>query len=128
MNSRPTSVSATLILILLNIFLWLAFAIVVAANAHPALPNSPLVKRIMAILALATAGILLVVLVFLGKHNRIAYFLALGLFGAISLLTVLDDFGLADLVVLVINVTPIVLLIKDRAWYLQAKPNAVGSQ
>lgn len=127
MNSRPVSVSATFILILLNLVFWLAFAVIIAANAHPALPNSPLVKGAMVMLALAAAGALLALLILLGKRNRVAYFLAIGLFGAISLLTILDDFGLTDLVVLALNVLPIFLLIKDRAWYLQARPEAFSS-
>lgn len=127
MNNRPVSVSATFILILLNLVFWLAFAVIIAANAHPALPNSPLVKGAMVMLALAAAGALLALLILLGKRNRVAYFLAIGLFGAISLLTILDDFGLTDLVVLALNVLPIFLLIKDRAWYLQARPEAFSS-
>ncbi len=118
MTRRPLSVSAALIFILLNALVWLAFGVIIAANAHPALPDLPLIKGVMAFLALATVVILLGLFVLLGKRNRIAYFIALGLFIAISLLTIFDEFGLADLVILVINIIPIILLIKDRDWYL----------
>ncbi|MCC6956398.1 MAG: hypothetical protein IT316_06350 [Anaerolineales bacterium] len=127
MNNRPVSVSATFILILLNLVFWLVFAVIIAANAHPALPNSPLVKGAMVVLALAAAGALLALLILLGKRSRAAYFMTIGLLGAISLLTILDDFGLADLAVLALNVLPILLLVKDRAWYLQARPEAFSS-
>ncbi len=127
MNNRPVSVSATFILILLNLVFWLVFAVIIAANAHPALPNSPLVKGAMVVLALAAAGALLALLILLGKRSRAAYFMTIGLLGAISLLTILDDFGLADLAVLALNVLPILLLVKDRAWYLPARPEAFSS-
>jgi hypothetical protein len=127
MSNRPLSVSVTLIFILLNALVWLAFGVIIAANAHPALPNQPIIKGVMAFLSLATAGILLGVFIFLGKRSRIVYFIALGLFVAISLLTIFDQIGLVDLVILAINIVPIVLLIKDRAWYLHVIPGAVGS-
>jgi len=128
MNSRPRSVSAALALILLNVLIWFAFGIIVAANVHPALPTSSLIKGVMAFLAFATAGILLILLALLFRQNRVAYFLTLGLLVAISILTIFDDFGLADFVVLIINIAPIILLIKDRAWYLQARSSLVGGQ
>jgi len=126
MAKRPLSVSIAFIFILLNAFIWLAFSVIIAANVHPALPNIPVLKGIMAFLSFATTGILLGLFIFLGKRSRIAYFIALGLFVAISLLTIFDQFGLADLVILVINIVPIILLIKDRTWYLQIKPHALG--
>jgi hypothetical protein len=126
MANRPLSVSVTLIFILLNALVWLAFGAIIAANTHPALPIQPLLKGIMAFLSFSIAGILVGVFIFLLKRNRIAYFIALGLFIATSFLTIFDQFGLSDLLILVINMVPIVLLIKDRAWYLQVKPRTVG--
>ena len=127
MTSRPLSVSAALIFIILNALGWFIFGVIIAANAHPALPELPLIKWVMATLALATASILLGLCVFLNKRSQIAYILALALFFATSILTIFDEFGLADLVVLTINIVPIALLIKDRGWYLQVGPRAVES-
>lgn len=121
MTYRPPSVSAALFFILLNALIWLTLGIIIAFNAHPALPDAPLLKGIMAFLSLLTAGILLSLSVFLGQRSRMAYFLTAGLLIAISFLTVFDQFGLVDLVVLAINIVPIILLIKDRAWYLPAQ-------
>jgi lysylphosphatidylglycerol synthetase-like protein (DUF2156 family) len=113
-----------MIFTLLNALVWLVFGVIIAANAHPALPNLPLLKGVMAFLSFTVAVILLGVFFFLVKRNRIAYFIALGVLIATSLLTILDQFGLADLIFLIINIVPILLLIKDRAWYLQIKPHA----
>jgi hypothetical protein len=128
MNTRPYSVSAVLTLIAVNILIWFVFGVIVAANIHPALPNSVLIRGIMAFLSFATAGVLFILLVLLARQNRLAYFLTLGLLVAISVLTIFDDFGMADLVVLIFNIAPATLLIKDRAWYLHAKPNVAASQ
>lgn len=127
MANRPLSVSVSLIFILLNALVWLALGVIIAANAHPALPNLPLLKGVMAFLSFSIAGILVGAFIFLVKRNRIAYFIALGLLVAMTLLTIFDQFGLSDLIILVINIVPIVLLIKDQAWYLQEKPRDVGT-
>jgi lysylphosphatidylglycerol synthetase-like protein (DUF2156 family) len=127
MTKHPLSVIVCLVFILLNSLIWLVFGVIIAVNAHPAIPAQPLIKGIMAFLSIAIAVILLVLFVLIRRHNRIAYFLALAGFIVTSLLTIFDDFGLSDLVVLAINIVPIVLLIKDRAWYLQVQPQREGN-
>ncbi|MFZ6019780.1 MAG: hypothetical protein ACOYXO_09230 [Chloroflexota bacterium] len=128
MNNCPPSVFAALIFILLNAFIWLTLGIIIVFDGHPALPDEPLIKGIMAYLFLAAAGILLGLFVLLGKRRRIAYFLVVGFLITTSLWLVFDDFGVVDLVVLAINLVPIPLLIKDRDWYLQARSGVNGSQ
>jgi|WetSurMetagenome_2_1015567.scaffolds.fasta_scaffold101723_3 hypothetical protein len=128
MNGYPRSVSITLSLILLNILIWFSFAIIVAANLHPALPTSPLFKGIMTFLAFTIAIILLILLIFLTKHNRVAYFLTVGIFVITSVVTIFDDFGWVDFIVLVIGLAPIILLAKDRAWYLMENPGFEKTQ
>ncbi len=119
MANRPPSVSVALILTLINALLWLVFGVIIAVDLHPALPDDPFIKGTMAILSLAASGTLLGLYLALRKTSRIAFFLTLGVFISISLLTFADQFGLADLVVLALNLVPVFLLIKDRAWYLQ---------
>lgn len=126
MTNRPISIPAALIFILLNFLVWLVFGIIIASNVHPALPDQPFIKWTMAILAFITAGILLVLFIFLRKRSQRAYFLTLALFFTISTLTIFDQFGWADLAVLTINIIPILLLIKDRAWYLQTGSRPAG--
>jgi len=119
MVSRPRSVTVTYGFIILNIIIWFALGIIITFNLHPAMPDQPLVKGIMAILAFAAAGTLLGIFIFLRKHNRLPYYLALAFFCVSSLLTIFDDVGLVDLVALVFSIIPIILLVKDRGWYLQ---------
>jgi lysylphosphatidylglycerol synthetase-like protein (DUF2156 family) len=105
MPKRPLSVLGNLIFILLNALIWLALGMIIALHAHPALPDNPILQWVMALLSFGTA-----------------WFAALCFLALTSILTIFDDFGWTDLLVLVINLIPIILLIKDRAWYLQRKP------
>jgi hypothetical protein len=125
MDTRPRSVTVTYGFIILNISIWFALGIIIALNLHPAMPDQPLVKGIMAILSFAAAGTLLGIFIFLRKHNRPSYYLALAFFCVSSLLTIFDDVGLVDLVALAFSIIPLILLIKDRGWYLQPQPHAV---
>ena len=121
MKNRPLSVNATFAFILLNIIIWLTLGIIIAVDAHPALPDIPIMKGILAALSLVIACVLIVLFLFIYRRNRTAYYLTLAFFAVTSALTIIDEVGLSDLVVLVINIIPIVLLIKDRSWYLQTK-------
>jgi len=123
MKDRPLTVNATFAFILLNIIIWLALGIIIAVEAHPALPDIPIMKGIIATLSLVIAGLLIVLFLFIYRRNRTAYYLTLAFFAVTSVLTIIDEVGISDIVVLVINIIPIVLLIKDRNWYLQVKAN-----
>ena len=120
MTTRHLTVSTTLIFVLLNALIWLAFGAIIALNAHPALPDISIIKGSMAALSLTIGGILVALYIFLGRRSRMAYFLALALFAGATFLTLFDDFGLFDLVVVAVNLIPMVLLVKDRRWYLGA--------
>jgi hypothetical protein len=124
MDTHPRSVTAMSVFIILNIIFWVAYGVIVVFNLHPALPDQPLIKGIMAILSFAAAGFLLWAFVFLKRHNRVAYYLALAFFCVAILFTIFDEVGWIDLIVLAINVIPLILLIKDRGWYLQPQHHA----
>lgn len=127
MDNRPLSVSITLGFVVLNGLIWMALGLIIAFDLHPALPNIPLLKAFMAVLSLAAAGVLLGLFFFLSKRSRIAYLLALGCFAGNILVTLFDDIGLVDLAFLAVNIIPIILLIRDRRWYLGAKKTASGT-
>ena len=128
LTKRPLSVLINLIFILLNALVWLALGVIIALHAHPALPDNPIIQGAMAFLSFCAAGILLGILIFLLRRIRIAWFASLGFLAVTSILTIFDDFGWTDLVVLVVNLVPIILLIKDRAWYLQGKPGVLENR
>ncbi len=118
MTKYPFSVSAALLFLLLNALIWSGFTILVTAGAHTALPESRAIQWIMAALAFVSACALVVLMVLLRKRVRIAYFLTLGLLALLAVLTITDEVGLVDWIYLVIVVAPLLLLIKDRSWYL----------
>jgi hypothetical protein len=118
MTRRPLSVIVTSIFILLNMLIWLSLGAILAAQLHPAMNVPPALRSIMAFLSIVLAAILLGLYIFLYRGNRAAYYLTLAFFAFTAILTIFDDFGLSDLAVLVINIIPLILLIKDRAFYL----------
>jgi lysylphosphatidylglycerol synthetase-like protein (DUF2156 family) len=126
MHKRPLSVSINLFFILLNALVWLVFGSIVALHAHPSLPDDPIILGAMAVLSFGATGILLALAFSLWKRIRLAWFAALGFLALTAILAIFDDFGWSDLVVLVINLIPILLLVKDRAWYLRRKPAVTG--
>lgn len=117
---RPVAVTATLILILINALIWLAFGIVVASGAHPALPQEPLLRRAMAVAAVACAIGLAALAFFLARRSKIAYYSSVVLLAVVAALTVMDEFGLADLPGLLVTLAALALLASSRRWYLQA--------
>jgi lysylphosphatidylglycerol synthetase-like protein (DUF2156 family) len=121
-TNRPLTVTLNLIVILLNATIWLVLGIIIAVDAHPALPDLPQMKVILAALSIAMAIILLGLTFFLFKRSRTAFYLTMIFFGITSILTIFDDVGLSDLIFLAVSLIPIILLIKDRGWYLQTKP------
>jgi lysylphosphatidylglycerol synthetase-like protein (DUF2156 family) len=118
MTTRPRTVILNYIFISLNALVWLVLGVVITASLHPALPDIPLLKRIMASMSFAGAGLLLVAFILLLKRKRTGFFLALGFLFVTALLTFFDQVGWVDLVTLIINIVPIVLLVRDRDWYL----------
>ena len=122
MKKTPISVSVTLILLLINAFVWLVFAIIVGTGLHPGIPKIDLVKWVYTSLSVLATAVLTCLWFYLRRQSRVAYYLTLASLAFVCILTFFDDFGLADIIFLIIPIAPLVLLIKDRAWYLQRNP------
>lgn len=127
MANRPLSVTITLLFMIINIVVWAVLGIVIAVDAHPALPDIPQMKGIFAFLSLAMAGILICLFIYLLRQNRTAYYLTLAFFVVTALLTIFDNVGYSDIVVLILNIVPIILLIKDRLYYLKGRQQTIGT-
>ncbi|MCI0518822.1 MAG: hypothetical protein L0Z70_01025 [Chloroflexi bacterium] len=124
MDKKPATFTAALWLILANALLWLGFAVLVVSGAHPAMPDDPLVRGIVAGLALLASGALAGLYVLLAKRSGPAYFAALVLLLFIALLTVADEVGIWDFAVLLLTLAPVILLLFPRAWYFRRGPGA----
>jgi hypothetical protein len=118
MNRPPTSVSVTLVLILLNAAFWLAFATLVANGAIGSIPSAGGIRWVMTILAFGCSAVLVGMAMLLKQRNRLAFHFSTVVLAMIAILSIADDFGLPDLISLLISLIPLGLLLKDRAWYL----------
>jgi hypothetical protein len=116
---RPHTVTACLILMLLGALTWLALGIIIATGIHPAIPDSPAVKAGMASGSIAAAGTLAGLVILLARQFRHAYYLSLAALSLSALVILFDDIGWVDMTALILNLVPLFLLIRDRAWYLQ---------
>jgi hypothetical protein len=119
MGKKPIAAITAEILILMNALVWLTFTGLIAMDLHPALPDSAATIWVMGILAFGCAGALVVLAVMLGKRFRIAYYPTLGLLALLAVLTIADDFGFPDLIYLALVTAPLLLLIRNRSWYLK---------
>jgi hypothetical protein len=126
MPNPPLSVAITRGLILAGALIWLLLAVLLALNAHPAFPDDPLIRNVMAVASLV-AGCDLVLLTLLRQRRRLAYFGMLAAL-ALSALFFIDDVGLVDLLFLAITIIPSGLLIRDRRWYLRALERPMPAQ
>jgi hypothetical protein len=118
MAIRPATVRVARILLLADSLLWLAFAAFTAAGAHPSFGPMSEYRWPVTLLALLVAVLLAGLSVHLGNPSPLGYWLGVGGLGAMILASLFDQFGLADLVFVAATALPLVLLIKDRAWYL----------
>jgi hypothetical protein len=73
----------------------------------------------MTLLALLVAVLLGGLALQLGKPSPLGFWLTVGFLAAMILASLFDQFGLADLVFVAAIALPLVLLLKDRAWYLR---------
>lgn len=72
----------------------------------------------MALLAFASALGLLGLAFLLARRVRLAFYLTVALLGLIAVLTVTDEVGPADILVLRLTFAPLALLAAARGWFL----------
>jgi lysylphosphatidylglycerol synthetase-like protein (DUF2156 family) len=125
MMKRPLTINVTLIFVMINALIWFGLGMLIALHLHPSLPDDPVIRWSMTFLSFAAAAILVGLFFFLWKQIPVAWFLTLGFLVLSGLMSIFDQVGLSDLIVLAINAFPIILLIKDRTWYLQKKSSAL---
>ena len=117
------SFTFTLILILLIAMFWFIFSIIVVTGFHPALPDSHLYQWILAGLAFLTAAFLFLQYFLLRAKNKFSFYLSIAFLTFLAILTVMDNLGMIDFLVLHVTILPVLLLLKDRNWYFQSLTN-----
>jgi len=118
MKNLPKSVSVTITLILLNAVFWFVYAVITVLGGVHLTAVPMMVRWVMTIMAAGIALTLAGVAILLIRHNRFAFYFGLFMLTMITILSIVDQFGLLDLFSLLISLVPLVLLIRDRVWYL----------
>lgn len=122
MKGFPKTVKLTLIFLLINALVWFLFALIILLGLHPALPEDVLYKWGMAALSLVAAGVMVGLFLLLKNRVQWGWYAALAALAFSVLLTIFDDVGWIDVAVMLVMLVPLVLIIRDRKWYLK-KPN-----
>lgn len=119
MQNTPKSVAVTIAFIALNSVFWLAYAIIIAFGSAALTTVPAIMKWGFIVLALGCSLLLAGVALFLVRRNRLAFYFGLLMLTLVAVLSITDQFGWLDLFSLLISLIPLVLLLKDRDWYLQ---------
>jgi len=119
MTTPPSTVRTARLLVLLNALIWLLFGVITAAGAHPSFREAGLLRWAMAASAFIAAIILVTLAGLLRRRPRIGYRLTVALLAVMILASFLDEFGLSDLIFVLVTLLPLALLLKDRAWYVR---------
>jgi lysylphosphatidylglycerol synthetase-like protein (DUF2156 family) len=96
----------------------MSFGIFAASGGIVSLPEAGQARWVIGGLAVAAAAALAVATLLLRRRVRAAYYFAVALLAAITVLSLTDQVGVLDLAALLVSLVPLVFLLKDRAWYL----------
>lgn len=119
-SSAPAIVTAARLLFILLGMTWLVFGVSSIARMGNISSNVPAaVLWFIAVLMFVNALLLIWVGWGIGKGNRLYFYFGLLLLAGNIFLTFTDEFGLFDLVTLVINVLLLVLLIAGHSIFLK---------
>ena len=118
MKRKNLSMQLTSVLLVLNAVFWLVFGLMTLFGIHPALPKDPTVQLIMAVLALLCSAALFALTLY-ARRSPLAYYALVALLGLLALFTFLDDFGLADLAYLLLDLAGLALLVRGRKLFLR---------
>ena len=122
MKNIPIIIKVALGFILLVALVWLVIGVLIAAQLHPGLSTSdPLIHWGMAAASFAAFVVLVALAGLLAKRRRLAFFITLVALAVVMLLTLFDQMGWADLLMLLVTLVPFALLIIGRKWFLQQK-------
>ncbi|HLE05232.1 MAG TPA: hypothetical protein VI729_11560 [Anaerolineales bacterium] len=117
--NEPRSLRLTRLMIYLNALLWLLFALIIGAGAHPSYPIGSAYHLLMALAALMGTAFLFALAWLLRKPNPLAYWASVAVLAVTILMALFDEVGPADLAFILTTLLPLAFLIKNRSWYLQ---------
>ena len=118
MRDRPATVGLARILLTLDSFLCAGFAVLTGVGSHPSFDPTTPYRWPATLLALLVAALLCALAVHLGRPSPLGYRLGVGFLAVMILGSFFDQVGLADLFFVAAIAFPLLLLVKDRTWYL----------
>lgn len=118
MQDPPKTVLITVAFFVLNAVFWFAYTLIILFFGDQ-LSHVPLVIQwLMLLMALGCSIVLAGLAILLKRRNRLAFYAGVLLLTVIAVFSITDEFGLPDLFSLLISLIPLVLILKDRTWYL----------
>ena len=117
----PTTVKATLIVVLAVGIIWIAFSIYMAVGPDPSFAKLGAFRWIMAAMTFVPGIALVVLWVLLKKRWKPAWYLAVIALSIMTVAIIFDQVGWVDVLVMLGSAAPLVMLIIDRKWYLKTQ-------
>jgi lysylphosphatidylglycerol synthetase-like protein (DUF2156 family) len=120
-SKTPLTVKITLALILITAAFWFLFSLTVVLGGHVSYNRLGVYRWLIAALTFLVSLFLLALWHFLRRQFKFAWIVAVLTLAAMLQAGFLDELGWMDYFFIVFALVPLVLLIKDRQWYLARK-------
>jgi hypothetical protein len=114
---RPHTATIALILLFLSGLFWISLGVIGILGLHPALPEDAFLRWTMIISAIVTGMLLWGSIILLMQRKRYGYYFIICFLGVLLLLSIMDDFGIMDLMALMVLLAAFLLLIINRHWF-----------
>jgi lysylphosphatidylglycerol synthetase-like protein (DUF2156 family) len=86
---------------------------------HPSIGFDSLVTKVIAVLALLSGAVLAVLVFFLWRGSKLAYWVSVPLLALIAILSLADEIGFADVASFAIAAAALACLIAGRRWFFK---------
>jgi len=126
--SRPITVTITVFLILIIALFWLAFSFYMALGGNISYAQMDSFKWIMSAVSFAAALVLVGLCFFLRRRAKLAWYFSICILTAMTLAGFFDQIGLINILFILLNASPVALLIKDRKWYFSGTAKKTASR
>ena len=118
MDQTPSSVKAAQVLFFILGTIWIVFGAASLIRMANSGTNPTITLWVIAVLMFGNAGALIFVGWGIGKRLKLFFYLGILVLAANTFLTVTDEFGVFDLITLILDLALLVLLIVTRSGYL----------
>ena len=121
MKNIPALIKIAIWFLLASAVVWLVLGVLIAGRLHSGMPSDPLIRWGMAAAAFLACLVMVALAWLLAKHKRLAFFITLLALAVVFLLTLFDQVGWSDAVMMALTLAPFVLLLIGRKWFMQKK-------